>query len=254
MKLALPQKLYDNVYNMPVWQKGAIFVLSIVIPVAVFWYLFLSSTWGELDTMEEKIPKLQQEIAKLKAQEKTIPQLEQELASMKDILKKALKLLPEKEDIPSILTEVSSLGNEARLDITSFTPQNERKASFYAAIPFSINFSGPFHNTVRFFEEISKMARIVHIKDVRMGSPRKAKSIKSKQAGENQVSSTSAGAGEANGAENLSAESTAAEGTVGLRGGSWLINTSCTGETYRFLTPEEQAAAKKQSQQKKKKR
>lgn len=252
MKLALPQRLYDNVYNMPVWQKAAVFIFSMVIPVGLFWYLFLSSTWGELDTIETKIPRLKKEIAALRAREKTIPQLEKELTLMRGILKKALKLLPEKEDIPSILTEVSSLGNEARLNITSFTPQNERKAGFYAAIPFSMKFSGPFHNTVKFFEEISKMPRIVHVKNVTMGNPRKAKSIQSKQSGNSQAGSASEGGGEASGSENLSTESP--EGGAGLRGGNWIVNTSCVGETYRFLTPQEQAAAKKQQKRRKKKR
>jgi type IV pilus assembly protein PilO len=257
MKLSLPQNLYDNLYNMPAWQKAVIFILSMAIPVAIFWYLFLSSAWGELDTIEAKIPRLRQEIAHLKAQEKTIPELEKELALMKDILKKALKLLPEKEDIPSILTEVSSLGNEARLNIESFTPLRERKASFYAAIPFSMQFSGPFHNTVKFFDHISKMARIVHIKDVSMGNPTKARSIQSKQAGNvgsgGEGNSQSVTVAVESATSGTGAES-ATEGKVGLRGGTWIINTSCTGETYRFLTPEEQAAARKHKQGKKKKR
>jgi type IV pilus assembly protein PilO len=229
LSLTLPQHVYDTVYGIPTWQKAAIFVVSLIIPVALFWFLFFSATWTEIESIEQKIPHLEQEIARLKSKEKIIPKLEQELEDMKNILAKAMELLPEKEDIPSILTEISSLANRERLTIQSFAPKEEKKTGFYAAIPFEIKFSGPFHNSVRFFAHIINMPRIVQIKSVKMGNPEKQRSVQSKQAGGNR------GGG---------------EGSVSS---GWVITTDCIGETYRFLTPEEQAELRKKRAGKKKK-
>ena len=151
-KWKIPVGLFQAVYSFPAWQKAAICLLSCAIPIGLFWYFFLADRIKEIDDLSERIPKLSQEVAELEARSRQIPKLEEELKIMQGILQKALKLLPEKKDIPSVLTEISTLGNEARLDFLSFKPQKEHLKEFYAAIPVKMEFNGPFHNIVAFFD------------------------------------------------------------------------------------------------------
>jgi len=197
--------------------------------------LFLSAKIGEIDSISSKIPKLKQEIAALEAKSKQLPKLEKDLKAMQEILNQAVKLLPEKEDIPSVLTEISSLGNEARLEFQSFKPAGERREKFYAAIPVTLDFRGPFHNSVVFFDRVSKMARIVHIKDVSMGNAKESNEV---------WSQTVKDSGSVNGPAPKGGEAQDSDDLV-QRGTNWVIQTKCTAVTYRFLTPEEQKAAKK---------
>ena len=244
-KIGIPQQLFDTVYHMPAWQKGLVFVLSWALPLALFWFLFLSARIGEIENINTTIPKLKQEIAQLQAKSRQLPKLEKELQAMQDILKQAMKLLPEKEDIPSVLTEISSLGNEARLEFQAFKPGAERREKFYASIPVSLEFKGPFHNTVVFFDRVSRMARIVHIKDVSMGNAKESSQIWSQT-----VDKTASESGSAKPAQGLAPESDST-GSGGIqRGSSWVIQTRCTAATYRFLTPEEQKAGKKKKKKK----
>ncbi len=246
MKLAkptfkIPPQLFDAVYKLPSWQKLLILLAAWSIPIALFWFLFLSARLGEIDSISSKLPRLKQEIAVLEAKSKRLPELEQELTVMEGILKKAVRLLPQKEDIPSVLTEISSLGNEARLEFVSFQPKKEQPVDFYAAIPVSMEFRGPFHNTLVFFDRISRMARIVHIKEVTMGKAQESTEVWS-QTGSNhpqKAGGTPKTAGASPGAQE------AKTGGVGVqRGSNWVIKTKCTAVTYRFLSPEEQRALK----------
>ncbi len=245
-KFGIPQQLFDTVYRMPAWQKALILVVSWAVPLALFWFLFLSVRMGEIDSISTKIPTLKQEIAVLELKSRQLPKLEKELKAMQGILKQAMKLLPEKEDIPSVLTEISSLGNEARLEFQAFKPGAEKREKFYASIPVSLEFKGPFHNTVVFFDRVSRMARIVHIKDVSMGNARESSQIWSQT-----MNSSYKGSKPVNSVQALS-EGSEGHGVSGVvqRGSSWVVKTRCTAATYRFLTPEEQKANKK----KKKKR
>ncbi|MEA1868170.1 MAG: type 4a pilus biogenesis protein PilO [Thermodesulfobacteriota bacterium] len=238
----IPPGLFQTVYSLPLWQKAGIWLLVIIIPMALFWFFFLSVCLEEMKTMSEKIPNLKQELVKLEAKSKQIPQLEEELHIMEGILQKALKLLPEKEDIPTFLPEISSLGNEARLDFLSFKPQKEQPKAFYAAIPISMEFNGPFHNTVDFFDNISHMPRIVHIKTISMGKAKKTKKVWSQKgsATSNQKTEASSKAASIKGAGG-----DPAVGQEVKRGSTWIINTRCEAITYRFLSQEEQQAKKK---------
>ena len=246
-KIKIPTTLFDTVYSMPIWQKALIFMISWLLPIGLFWYLFLSARIGEIDSISNKIPKLRQEIAILEQKSKQIPKLEKELKEMEGILKQAMKLLPEKEDIPSVLTEISSLGNEARLEFQAFKPGTERINNFYAAIPVSLELEGPFHNTVVFFDRISRMARIVHIEDVTMGKAKESSQIWSqavnKENGSTKTSSTKA--------SQANPKSTGMDNKgVVQHGSNWVIHTKCTAVTYRFLTPEEQKRAKAKGKKK----
>ena len=248
IEFKIPPHVFDAIYRMPAWQKALIFVASWAIPLALFWFLFMSAKLGELDSISTRIPKLRQEVRQLEAKKAQLPKLEKELQELEKLLATALKLLPEKEDIPSVLTEISSLGNEARLEFKSFQPQKERIKDFYVEIPVNLEFSGPFHNTLVFFDKVSKMARIVHIKDVTMGGGKESAGIYSQLA-----------AGSGSGGPVPSQASSGAPGQSADQGGisrgsSWVINTKCTAVTYRFLTAEELKAQQKKKKKKKKRR
>lgn len=237
----IPPGLFQTVYSLTTWQKAGIWLLAVVIPIALFWFFFLSVRLGEMKTMSERIPKLRQEVVELEAKSKQITQLEDELNIMKEILQKALKLLPEKEDIPTFLPEISSLGNEARLDFLSFKPQKEQPKAFYAAIPINMEFNGPFHNTVDFFDNVSRMARIVHLKSVSMGKAKQTTKVWSQKGSASENKKTEA-TGEAAPIKGSGEDLTKDQKVK--RGSAWIINTCCEAVTYRFLSLEEQQAKK----------
>ncbi len=238
----IPTGLFETVYNLPGWQKAAIFAGSWAIPIAIFWFLFLSPKLTEIQNISQQLPALRQQIQNLEKKSRQIPQLEAELKTVDTIFSKAMKLLPETKDIPSVLTEISSLGNEERLMFLSFKPGREQLRNFYAEIPVKLQFTGPFHNTVSFFDKVSRMARIVHIKEVSMGSARKNKEVWSKKGTLEKASG--------NIQQNSETKVTDSGETSIERGGDWIITTTCNAVTYRFLTPEEQKAQKKQGKKK----
>lgn len=82
--------------------------------------------------------------------------------------KTALKALPEKREIPSLLTSVSRVGIESGLEFLLFQPQPEVMKEFYAEIPVSIQVSGGYHSVALFFDRVARLPRIVNIKNIRM--------------------------------------------------------------------------------------
>jgi len=241
--------------------KILIVILAFAIPLLLFWFLFFSPRLGELNSLSKTIPKLKQEIALLKAKERDLPKMEAELKIMEEILSQAVKLLPEKKDIPSVLTDISSLGNAAHLEFVSFEPQPEQNRDFYVAIPVKILIKGPFHNTVSFFDELSRMGRIVHVKEFSMGKAEEGSQVWSQsgtgvEGGGQQASPGGAAIPPAAGGSNRSTSPTSPASDETVRGGTWVITTDCIVETYRFLTENEQQKlrAKKAEKQNKKNR
>jgi len=101
-----------------------------------------------------------------------LARLEKELREMEVKLKEAVAQLPDRKEIPDLLTNLSNKAREAGLEIVLFRPRNEAFQEFYAEVPVDIVVRGGFHNAVGFFDEVGKLNRIVNIDNIEFRNPK----------------------------------------------------------------------------------
>jgi type IV pilus assembly protein PilO len=150
----------------------AIFVLIIIAPVIAFYFLHFTAKTEEIKGLENRAVKLRKEIAGAKAR---AAKLDEHLAEMEEtqrLFAEASVLLPQKKEIPALLTNISALGTNSGLNMARFSPRPERKKEFYAQIPVSLTIKGPYHNIGTFLYEVSKLDRIVSAINISLGSPK----------------------------------------------------------------------------------
>ncbi len=153
--------------------KTAIVVLIILIPVAVFYFAFFQANSEKIAGLEAKEVSMQKVLEEVKAKAANLAKFEKELEEAKLIFETAAVLLPNEKEIPQLLKDISSLGRTAGLDFLTFKPLADIPKDFYAEIPVTINVRGPYHNMGFFFDQVSKLERIVTVSNVKMGSPKK---------------------------------------------------------------------------------
>ncbi|MCF6291500.1 MAG: type 4a pilus biogenesis protein PilO [Desulfobacterales bacterium] len=146
---------------------AAVFVLL----SGLFVYLVFLPKNDEIKALEEQRANLENKLAEVKATAANLPQHKAEMAATEEKLRLASVLLPQRKDIPSLLTNISSLGTNAGLEFLSFTPRAERPMDFYMEVPVAIQVRGPYHNVGSFLFQVSKLDRIVSASDLRMSGP-----------------------------------------------------------------------------------
>ena len=138
------------------------------------WFLYMPQTEqitklkGDLDAAKTKL-------ARLKNVEKNLRAFKKKYRDTELKFKQALKLLPDKEEIPALLSSISNLGAQSGLEFLLFQPQKEVNRNFYAEIPLKIEVTGPYHNVATFFDKVSRLSRIVNIGNVKMTAAKEAK-------------------------------------------------------------------------------
>jgi type IV pilus assembly protein PilO len=150
----------------------AIFVLIIIAPVVAFYFLHFTAKTKEIKGLENKAVKLRKEIAGAKARAAKLDEHLAEMEVTQRLFAEASVLLPQKKEIPALLTNISALGTNSGLNMARFSPRPERKKEFYAEIPVSLNIKGPYHNIGTFLYEVSKLDRIVSAINISLGSPK----------------------------------------------------------------------------------
>jgi len=149
-----------------------IFLLIIIVPAVAFYFLHFTAKNQEIKSLESKAAHLRQEIAGAKARAAKLDEHLAEMEEVKRLFAEASVLLPQKKEIPSLLTNISALGTNAGLNMSRFSPGGERTKDFYAEIPVSLNLTGPYHNIGMFLYEVSRLDRIVSATDINLTSPK----------------------------------------------------------------------------------
>ncbi|MBA3009641.1 MAG: protein PilO [Desulfobacula sp.] len=154
-------------------QRLLICVLTIaVLGTAYYYFIFvpknevLIAVRAEHKSQVEKLETFKQKAKALKKYEAKMAQVQEKF----DI---AMKALPEKKELPSLLRGVSNAGTNAGLVFLLFQPEPVADKEFYKEIPLSMNVEGRYHQIADFFFQVAGLNRIVNIKDISMTSDKK---------------------------------------------------------------------------------
>ena len=77
-----------------------------------------------------------------------------------------LRKLPNKTEVPNLLTDISQQGTAAGLEQKLFQPSAQNIKDFYAELPIKMRLTGSFHSLGAFVSGIAALPRIVTLHDV----------------------------------------------------------------------------------------
>jgi type IV pilus assembly protein PilO len=153
----------DQLAKLPKPVRQAMAPAIGLLVLAAYLYLFLFPANAELEGLRGQAKAKQIELSKAESVAENLPAFEKQLKNLEAELKVALRQLPDSKEIPGLLTDISTLGKNAGLDIKKFKPNDEIPRGFYAEVPLEIAFTGTFHQVVTFFDLVAKLPRIVNV-------------------------------------------------------------------------------------------
>jgi len=160
--------IYEKIEKIKMPYRLLIWVGTLVVLAGIFtWFVVVPKT-DAIERLEKEVSKLQRQLTQAKFKAKNLQKFKAELEQVDAQFKEALKLLPDKKEIPSLLTTITKLGTESNLAFIRFSPKRERAKDFYMEIPVDIEVRGKYHDVAVFFDKVGKMERIVNILDVSM--------------------------------------------------------------------------------------
>ncbi|BHH86320.1 type IV pilus inner membrane component PilO [Desulforhopalus sp. 52FAK] len=153
--------------------KVAIIAVILLLPIVLFYFLFYQPKADKITSLDKQTIELKKQVQEAKAKAANKEQFEKELADARVKFEEIAVLLPKDKEIPKLLKDISALGRNAGLDFLTFKPLADVPKDFYAELPVSINVRGPYHNMGFFFDQVSKLERIVSVTNIKMTSPKK---------------------------------------------------------------------------------
>ena len=159
---------FDKISKLRMIHRILIFAGTVVLIVGLYsWLVYIPKT-GEIKTIKSELDRLEKNIRIARVRAKNLKRLEADLAKAQGDLNVAIKLLPTTSEIPSLLKNITKLGNDSNLEFLLFSPEKQISKEFYVEIPVSIEVLGSYHNVAIFFDKVGKLDRIVNVVDVNM--------------------------------------------------------------------------------------
>jgi len=159
-------------------QKIGICLATLAVPVLAFYLLSFSPNSDEITGLEKNVRSLHEELVLVKQQAAKLDQYLAEMEVAKEKFHEASLVIPDKKEIPSLLTNISGQAIGAGLDIVSFVPMPEVPKGFYAEISVAIKVTGTYHSVGFFLDAVSKLPRIVNVSKLNLGG---AKEVQGEQ-------------------------------------------------------------------------
>jgi type IV pilus assembly protein PilO len=158
----------DKIAGLKMTYRIIIFAGTIILLAALFVFLVYLPRTDEIKRLSADIEKLEHQIKIATIKVKNVKKLEADLAAVEEDLKLALRLLPSTSEIPTLLKNITKLGNDSNLEFLFFSPQKEAPRELYVEIPVRVEVMGTYHDVAGFFDRVGKLDRIVNVVDITM--------------------------------------------------------------------------------------
>ena len=160
--------VFEKIEKISKVQRILIYSGSFLLLIGSFVYLSYLPKFQKIGELTTDYENRVQQLATAKRNAAQLTRFRNEMKKAEKEYRIVMKALPDKQEIPTLLSSISQAGQAAGLEFFEFKPRAEIKKDFYAEIPVSIVVSGNYHDVGRFFDRVANLPRIVNIKGIKM--------------------------------------------------------------------------------------
>lgn len=145
---------------------GAIGIGFLIAVVLLAYFLAWKPKKPDLDTVRAEEQTLLTTLESKSRKAANLDAYKAQLKEMEESFGAMLRKLPNKTEVPNLLTDISQQGSGAGLDQKLFQPLPQNNKDFYAELPIKMRLTGTFHAIGAFVSGIAALPRIVTLHDV----------------------------------------------------------------------------------------
>ncbi|MBF0099202.1 MAG: type 4a pilus biogenesis protein PilO [Magnetococcales bacterium] len=147
------------------WQRLAVVLAILALPLAAYAALLAPERLESLQQVQNSLQQQEEQMASKRRLLARLPQMREELNKLKAEEERLAQRLPSEKEIPTLLTDISTLGLEQGLEFILFAPGSELVRELHAEVPVTLEVRGSFPALAQFIDRLARMPRIVTLSD-----------------------------------------------------------------------------------------
>jgi type IV pilus assembly protein PilO len=168
---ALMSDLLDRFLAMESRRKLGVIAAVPLFVLVVYFLLFLGPRLSHTADLHRRVEEMRIDRARKAAATAGMDDRASAVAALDRDLKLAMTQLPDKKEIPDLLSAISTLARDSGLDILIFRQKPETYQEFYARVPVEMEVRGTYHQVAGFLDRVGRLDRIVNVSELVVNTP-----------------------------------------------------------------------------------
>ena len=132
------------------------------------------------ETAQTALTAKMDENAKLEPYRTKLADIDRQIANLKQQLEIERRIVPDEKEVDGFMTMLDAEAMKAGVELRRFTARPTASKEFYTEVPFEIELDGSYQSMINFFDQVSKLERIVNVSDLLVANTKKGSDARAK--------------------------------------------------------------------------
>lgn len=160
-------------------QWGLAVGAAVLVSAALFFTYFKTQRTAN-EAAQTALTAKMEENAKLEPYRTKLADIDRQIANLKQQLEIERRIVPDEKEVDGFMKMLDAEAMKAGVELRRYTAQPVVSKSFYTEVPFEIEVDGPYYSMLSFFDQVSKLERIVNVSGLLMANTKKPGDAKAK--------------------------------------------------------------------------
>jgi len=168
---------FSELSGMKQWgiSVGAVVLVSVVL----FFTYFKTQRNANANAQAALDAKLK-ENAQLEPYRTKLADMDRQVANLKQQLDIELRIVPDEKEVDGFMKMLDAEAVKAGVWLRRYTADPTVSKEYYTEVPFEIELDGPYYSVLNFFDQVSKLERIVNVSNLLVANTKKSSEAKAK--------------------------------------------------------------------------
>lgn len=168
---------FSEISGMKQW--GLVMGVAVLVSAALFFTFFKSQREANAAAEKALADKLQ-ENAQLEPYRSKLADMDRQVANLKQQLDIEKRIVPDEKEVDGFIKMLDAEALKAGIELRRYTAKPTSSKEYYTEVPFEMELDGPYYSMLNFFDQVSKLERIVTVSDLQVASTKKSEDAKTK--------------------------------------------------------------------------
>ncbi|HEY7351646.1 MAG TPA: type 4a pilus biogenesis protein PilO [Terriglobales bacterium] len=160
-------------------QWGLALAVAALITGALYFTYFKTQRDAN-ETAQNALDAKLKENRELAPYESRLAEINRQLASLEQQMEIEKRIVPDEKDVDGFMKMLDAEAAKTGVELRRYTAQQVSSKEFYTAVPFEIELDGSYYSMMRFFDDVSKLERIVNVSNLLVANTKKSSEAKVK--------------------------------------------------------------------------
>lgn len=152
-------------------------LLCVLIIFAAYWFK-VRDQLVVLEQVERKEQQLKESYKEKKALAINLDAYREQMVQAEDMFSLLKEQLPNRNEIPDLLVDVTQLGLSRGLQFERFKPIDEVNKGFYTEKPVNLIVNGSYHQLAQFVSDVASLPRIINVESFKITREKEGNGLK----------------------------------------------------------------------------